>query len=124
MTHTATKVRKQTEIAAATINRVTGKDGQFLGYLVKSNHSDNYYQVTWNGTGWDCNCASVRPCCHIKAVEAVMTAQHDVLVQAVAVVDQAEADYLRDQQEWASLSADEKAARRANIDLMFSPQYA
>lgn len=69
----ATKTRKTVEIVASTVNRVTGKDGAFLGYAVKSNKTSDYYSVTFNAVRacYECDCAAYSKCCHIKAVEEV-----------------------------------------------------
>ncbi len=73
------KTQKTTtkEINAASIARISDKSGKFLGYLVKSNSSENYYQVTWNESAsrYECNCVATCKCCHIKAVEQAQKAR-------------------------------------------------
>ena len=62
-------------IKAATIARVTDKlTGKFLGFLVKSNHTEDYYHVTCTKIAheviWHCTCKAGqfgRVCCHVKA---------------------------------------------------------
>lgn len=66
-----------TGIVAASINRVSAKDGSFLGYAVKSNRTENYYHLTFNGQAnrYECDCAAYSKCSHIKAVEEVQAAR-------------------------------------------------
>ena len=82
-------------IKAATIARVTSKEtGKFLGFLVKSNHTSDYYEVACTKIAgecvWSCTCKSGqngfmnckpdadgnRHCCHIKACREVCVARN------------------------------------------------
>lgn len=76
-------------IQAATIARVTSKEsGKLLGFLVKSNSSDAYYQVRCTRLAgdviWTCTCkagqfgfagCSTGHCCHVQAVLEVAEAR-------------------------------------------------
>jgi hypothetical protein len=78
---TTAKCRKSTkEITAATVNRVVSKAGEFLGYLVKSDSSEDYYQVTWNekAARYECGCPATKPCKHIRAVQEVCQARKEL----------------------------------------------
>src|SRR5260221_2558475 len=100
-------------IKAASINRITDKaTGKVLGYLVKSNSSDDYYQVTGkkvNGVcSYACTCKAGQnnfakcqdgKCCHVKAVievvearKQVATPAYDVVGAALTVVNRAMAE--------------------------------
>ena len=82
-------------ISAGSIARVTDKiSGKFLGFLVKSNHTEEYYEVTCTKIAgecvWSCNCKSGqngfmnckpdadgnRHCCHIKACKEICVARN------------------------------------------------
>jgi hypothetical protein len=72
-------------INAATVNRVVSKSGQCLGYLVRSNSTDAYYEVTFDN-GWHCTCEACknnRHCCHAKAVSQVCQARKQLQAEAV-----------------------------------------
>ena len=113
------------EITAATVNRVENKSGVCLGYLVKSNSSDEYYQCTWNAhtTRWECNCAAGqhgRPCCHLAAVQQVLKARRATIAAAMggevpAIVArmqaQEDAKYAEQERTMDELSAEMKAER-------------
>ena len=89
----ATRTRKTAEtIKAATIARVSDKSGKFLGFLVKSNHGNVYYQIRCTGKdSYTCTCEAKlwghAECCHIKAVrELVAARRQNELDEAAAVV--------------------------------------
>lgn len=88
------QVRKPTEIQSAAIYRCTDKATGNVFYMVKSDSSSEYYQVTWNEAmhGWDCQCPATKPCKHIRAVCEVIRAKKEqaVIAEAVAVVEQAD----------------------------------
>jgi hypothetical protein len=77
----ATKNATKELIKAATVNRVVEKStGKVLGYLVKSNSTDTYYQVTWSEEErrYQCNCPATVRCCHIKAVSELVKARREI----------------------------------------------
>ena len=91
-------------IKAASVNRVTDKaTGKVLGYLVKSNNSNDYYQITGkkvNGVcSYACTCRAGQnnfvnckdgKCAHVKAViEVVEIRNHAATTPLVAVMEQA-----------------------------------
>lgn len=93
--------RKSTEhetIKAATVNRVTEKaTGKYLGFLVKSNGSEDYYQVTAKKVAgmivWSCTCKAGQHgfcgckaghCCHVQAVIEVAEARKQLVAERVA----------------------------------------
>lgn len=92
MATTATRTRKTVEtIKAATIARVSDKSGKFLGFLVKSNHSNAYYQIRCTGNdAYTCTCEAKMwghaECCHIKAVRELVEARRQMELDAAAVV--------------------------------------
>lgn len=73
-------------IQAATIARVTSKAGEFLGFLVKSNHTNEYYEITCLKIDGQCEffCSCVAKeygcseCCHIKAVKELVAARKEL----------------------------------------------
>lgn len=95
MNKTAT-VRKPTEITSAAIYHCTEKATGREFYVVKSDSSNEYYQVTWNAAAqeWTCPCPSYKPCKHIRAVVEVIRARQEqaraVIAQAVAVVEESD----------------------------------
>lgn len=72
-----THIRNQhkTEIQSAAIYRCTDKHSHEVFYLVKSDSSDQYYQVRWTGIEWRCNCPATKPCKHERAVNEVIAAK-------------------------------------------------
>src|SRR5258708_24310473 len=80
-------------IKAASVNRVTDKaTGKVLGYLVKSNSSEDYYEVTGkkvNGVcSYNCTCKAGKAkfvnckngkCAHVKAVIEVVEIRNQVV---------------------------------------------
>ncbi|HEX4713633.1 MAG TPA: hypothetical protein VH164_01770 [Ktedonobacteraceae bacterium] len=78
-------------IKAATIARVTDKVGKLLGWGVKSNHEEKYYQVTCAKIAgecvWFCTCCAGQhgftgckdgKCAHVKAVIEVGQARKEL----------------------------------------------
>lgn len=88
MTQTAT--RKQTEIQQPVVNRVRDKSGKTLGYLVKSDSQDCYYQVSYINHQLHCSCpATVESCKHIRAV-AEVGAERKAAKEAAAAIAEAQ----------------------------------
>lgn len=113
-------------IKAATIARVTRKsDGKVLGFLVKSNHTEEYYQVTCTRIGgeriFSCTCYAGQHgfvncksghCCHVQAVLEVCEARKQAAAQAAfASVFQAIAQFATEQK-----AANEQAAQAAMVE--------
>lgn len=73
-------------IKAASIARVTSKAGKFLGFLVKSNHTEDYYRVTClkidGACTFFCTCKAAEfgnsNCCHVKAVKELVAARKEL----------------------------------------------
>lgn len=74
-------------IKAATIARVSDKiTGKFLGFLVKSNHTNEFYQVTCTKIAgevlYSCTCEAKNyghpDCCHCKAVRELVAARNQL----------------------------------------------
>ncbi|HEU5377288.1 MAG TPA: hypothetical protein VFV38_17805 [Ktedonobacteraceae bacterium] len=87
----ARKASIKETIKAATIARVTNKAGKFLGFLVKSNTSEKYYQVTCCKIAgecvWNCDCKAGKngfanckqgACCHVRACKEVCAARREL----------------------------------------------
>ena len=74
---TTTMTRKPTEIQSAAIYRCTDKITHEVFYLVKSDSSEEYYQVRFNASSamWMCNCPATKPCKHMRAVTEVIAAR-------------------------------------------------
>lgn len=80
-------------IKAATISRVSDKSGKFLGFGVKSNHSDKYYQIRCvkglKGVTYTCDCEARqwgKECSHIKAVRELVAARRQNELDGAAAV--------------------------------------
>jgi hypothetical protein len=86
--------RKQTQIQAATVNRVIDKASKkVLGYLVKSDSEQGvWYQVTWNREEhrYECTCPATKPCKHERAVSEVVKARKAIEAEKKPAVAQAE----------------------------------
>ncbi len=87
-------------IKAASVNRVTDKPtGKVLGYLVKSNSSEDYYEITGkkvNGVcSYACTCKAGKShfvnckdgkCAHVKAVIEVVEIRNQVVSTPLTTV--------------------------------------
>jgi hypothetical protein len=91
-------MKKSTEIQAGSIARVSDKaTGKLLGFLVKSNSSEEYYQVRCTHIAgeqvWTCTCKAGQMgfagckaghCCHVQAVIEVAEARKAAAYRAMA----------------------------------------
>lgn len=98
------KVKQEKElIEAATIARVTDKSSKLLGFLVKSNSSSEYYQITCVKIGNERFFTCTREagqrgfttckdgkCCHVQAVIEVSEARKELAQEQAAAVAEAE----------------------------------
>ncbi|HAG99435.1 MAG TPA: hypothetical protein DDW33_03345 [Ktedonobacter sp.] len=73
----------KTQISSATVNRVTNKVTHEVSYLVKSDSSEQYYQVRWDNNQMMCNCAATRPCKHMRAVNEVLAERRARLAEKI-----------------------------------------
>src|SRR6266702_7133367 len=67
-----TTAKTKTEIQQAAICRCTDKATHEVFYAVKSDSSDTWYQIRWNGNTWMCDCPATKPCKHMRAVNEVL----------------------------------------------------
>lgn len=70
-----TRNQHKTEISSAAIYRCTNKATGDVFYMVKSDSSDHFYRLDWNGTAWMCDCPATKPCKHMRAVNEVIAAK-------------------------------------------------
>jgi hypothetical protein len=72
---------KMTTTTATTISKVTGKSGNLLGWLIRSDSNGDTYQVTWNAEAYtyQCDCKAFQfghgSCKHTRAVSELIAAQ-------------------------------------------------
>jgi len=82
--------RKQTEIQSAAIARgVNRKTGEVF-FVVKSDTSDTWYQVTWNNEAlcWQDNCpAHSADCKHVRAVGDILRIRRAAIALAIKPVE-------------------------------------
>ena len=96
----STKTAKTpTSIQQAAICRCTDKATHEVFYTMKSDSSDEWYQVRWIGNRWQCNCPATKPCKHERAVNEVLAvrreriaAKIDEQTAAIVATMQAEED--------------------------------
>jgi hypothetical protein len=67
------KTKTPTPIKQAVVYRCTSKQTGEVFYAVKSDSSEEYYQVRWDEARheWSCNCPSVKPCKHCRAIAEI-----------------------------------------------------
>src|SRR5438876_10335413 len=74
----STKTAKApTQINQAAIYRCTDKATHEVFYTMKSDSTDTWYQVRWNGQAWRCNCPATKPCKHERAVNEVLAVRRE-----------------------------------------------
>lgn len=80
-----TQVRKQTEIQQAVVFRAVDKvTGKTLGYSVKSDSSEKYYQVQFINHKLHCSCPATCECKHIRAIKEVGEARKEMKAEPVS----------------------------------------
>lgn len=108
-----TRNQHKTEIQSAAIYRCTDKHSHEVFYMVKSDSSDDYYRLTWNGTEWHCNCPATKPCKHMRAVNEVIAARNQQeKAKAEIFIDRAKVNARIDEQ----IKAARKVAPRVAED--------
>jgi hypothetical protein len=110
-------------IKAATISRVSDKaTGKFLGFGVKSNHSERHYQIRCakdlKGVTYTCDCEARQwghaECCHIKAVKQLVEARRNSRLPA-PLDDELTAEQYDNLADLIDETPEEHAAYRAKL---------
>lgn len=67
---------KKTSIQQATIAKITIKATGYTFYQIKSDSSNEYYQLHMNAEGqYKCNCPAHKPCKHERALNEILDIQ-------------------------------------------------
>ncbi len=115
MKATSTTSKSTTEINSAAICRCTDKQTKEVFYLVKSDSSDEWYQVRFDHSclAWTCRCPATKPCKHERAVQEVLKIRRERIAtsmgpEALAAVKhmQAEDDRCRAERQPAAVEED------------------
>ena len=117
---TQVKTRKPlTEIQQASVCRCTEKATHEVFYAVKSDSSDTWYQVRFDHSrlAWTCNCPATKPCKHERAVQEVLKVRRAQVAEKMGGETPAIVAKLQREE-------DEKANRRAAMDIQFDPWFA
>lgn len=127
------KTEEKELIKAPCIAIVRTKDTKkFLGFLVKSNTSQEYYQITCTKVAdecvYSCNCPARVECCHIKAVKLVVAARKALNARKAltAKAAQAQAEAVEVAQETvkkATHATEQQPAKKATPPVIAAPKF-
>jgi hypothetical protein len=117
MASTKTATKTPTNINQATVNRGIDKVTREVFYAVKSDRTNDWYQVRWIGNTWRCNCPAMKPCKHERAVNEVLAVRR---ARIAAKIDEETSAIVAKMQ----TQEDAEANRRANMDIQFNPWFA
>ncbi len=104
----STKTAKTpTSIQQAAICRCTDKATHEVFYTMKSDSSDEWYQVRWIGNRWQCSCPATKPCKHERAVNDVLAVRRS---RIAAKIDEQTSEIV------ATMQAEEDEKNEAEAD--------